>query len=214
MIADSLDALVARVRTLGTPSSPGTPPGRVLLGLTGSPGAGKTTLATGLVAELGPDAVHVPMDGFHLANRTLAALGRSGRKGALDTFDGWGYLALLTRLRHEVDRTVYAPSYRREVGEPIAAEIAVEPAHRIVVTEGNYLLVAQAPWDEVRAALDEVWFVSTPDGERTRRLVARHSRQRSVEAATAWAAEVDGPNAVVVESTRDRADLVVPGSLA
>lgn len=205
-----LSALVARVRALADRADGR----RVVVGITGSPGAGKTTLALRLVDALGPDAVHLPMDGYHLANATLDALGRHDRKGALDTFDGWGYLSLLRRLHDEQDHTVYAPSFRREVDEPVAAEIAVEPHHRVVVTEGNYLLVDDGPWARIRDVLDEAWYCDAAGDERERRLVDRHTRHgRTVEAATAWATEVDGRNAVVIEATITRADLVVSGTI-
>lgn len=204
----SLDALVARARAVRDAAGR-----RVLVGIAGSPGAGKTTLAQRLTAALGPEAVHVPMDGFHLANATLDRLRRHDRKGALDTFDGWGFLALLRRLHDEREHTVYAPSFHREVDEPVAGEVAVEPHHTVVVVEGNYLLVDEGPWAAVRDVLDETWFVVTPPDERTRRLVDRHTRHgRTPEAAAAWAADVDGRNAVLVESTAARADLLVDGS--
>ncbi len=205
-----LDALVGRVRALRDRAGSA----RVLVGITGSPGAGKTTLAVRLADTLGPEAVHLPMDGFHLANTTLDRLGRHDRKGAPDTFDGWGFVALLRRVREETDHPVYAPSFHRAVDEPVAGEIAVGPAHRVVVVEGNDLLVPDPPWGQVRDLLDEAWFCDADGAERERRLVDRHTRHgRTVEAATAWAAEVDGRNARVVEATRDRADLVVPGTL-
>jgi pantothenate kinase len=209
-VVTDASALLARVRALVERSRDG----RVVVGITGSPGAGKTTLALLLVAALGPDAVHLPMDGFHLANATLDRLGRHDRKGALDTFDGDGFVALLRRLREERDRTVYAPSFHREVDEPVAGEIAVDPEHAVVLVEGNYLLVPEEPWARVRDLLDEAWFCSTGAGERERRLVDRHTRHgRTVEAATAWATEVDGRNALLVESTRSRADVVVSGAI-
>lgn len=208
-VAD-LPTLVARVRALGERAAGA----RVVVGITGSPGAGKTTLAVRLAEALGPEAVHLPMDGFHLANSTLDRLGRHDRKGALDTFDGWGFVGLLRRVRDETGHTVYAPSFHREVDEPVAGEIAVEPGHHVVVVEGNYLLVADEPWGRVRELLDEAWFCSADGGERERRLVDRHTRHgRTVEAATAWATEVDGRNALVVEATRARADLVVSGAI-
>lgn len=208
-VAD-LRTLVARVHALQDRSHGR----RVVVGITGSPGAGKTTLAVRLTQALGPDAVHLPMDGFHLANATLDRLGRHDRKGAPDTFDGWGFVALLRRIRDESDHTVFAPSFHREVDEPVAGEIAVGPGHRVVVVEGNYLLVPEDPWGRVRDLLDEAWFCHADGDERERRLVDRHTRHgRTVEDAVAWASEVDGRNALLVETTRARADLVVSGAI-
>lgn len=191
---------------------------RVLIGITGSPGAGKSTLADALVATLNDAegagfAVHLPMDGFHLANRTLDALGLRDRKGAPETFDGWGFAALLARVKAETDHVVYAPGFERAVDEPVAAEIAVEPAVRVVVVEGNYLLLDVEPWRHVDDLLHETWFVEATEEERVRRLVERHTAfGRSPEAALAWAREVDGANARLIEPTVARADLVVSGA--
>ncbi|RWR20030.1 nucleoside/nucleotide kinase family protein [Microbacterium enclense] len=208
--ADAVSTLADRVGWRASGSS------RFLLGIAGSPGSGKTTLAAALVAELNAqrpgEAVALPMDGFHLANRTLDRLGRRDRKGAIDTFDGWGFLALLQRVHAETDHTVFAPSFRREVDEGVAGEIAIDPEARVVVVEGNYLLVDDGPWARVRDALDEAWFCETPDAIREARLVERHTHHgRTAEAATAWAREVDGANAALIEATRGRADLVVSG---
>ncbi|TPW74766.1 nucleoside/nucleotide kinase family protein [Schumannella soli] len=200
--------------------------GRVLIGIAGSPGAGKTTLAKALVARLNeragvadgsaqhPDAIagYLPLDGFHLANATLDRLGIHDRKGAIDTFDGWGFLALLGRVRREWDHTVYAPSFRREVDEGVAGELAIEPQHRIVIVEGNYLLDDAEPWDRMIELFDEAWFCAAPDDARVDRLVDRHTRHgRSVEAATAWAHDVDGVNAERIERSASRAVLRVSG---
>ncbi|MCU1425540.1 MAG: fructose transporter [Microbacteriaceae bacterium] len=196
--------------------------GRVILGIAGSPGAGKTTLAIGLarrvnemLAEIeGADAaaVHLPMDGYHLANSTLTRLGIRDRKGAIDTFDGWGFLSLLRRLVVETDHTVYAPSFDRTVDEGIAGEIAVTPGVRLVVVEGNYLLADVEPWAQIAEVLAESWFCETSEAERLRRLVDRHTRHgRSARAAEEWATSVDGANALLIEGTRTRADLVVSG---
>lgn len=192
---------------------------RYLLGIAGSPGSGKTTLAAALVDELNHRApgaaAALPMDGFHLANATLDRLGRRDRKGALDTFDGWGFLATLRRVRAETDHTVFAPSFHRRVDEGVAGEIAVEPEARIVVVEGNYLLVDDGPWSRVRDALDEVWFCAAPAAAREERLIERHIRHgRTREAATRWAREVDAVNAVLIEASRGRADRVVSGESA
>jgi pantothenate kinase len=191
---------------------------RALIGITGSPGAGKSTLATALVATLNATdgagtAVHLPMDGFHLANATLDRLGLRDRKGAIETFDGWGFAGLLERVVAETDHTVYAPGFERSVDEPVAAEIAIEPSARIVVVEGNYLLVDEGPWQQVGELLDEYWFIEATEEERVRRLVARHTEfGRTPEAALAWALEVDGANARVIEPTVARADLVISGA--
>ena len=192
--------------------------GRAVLGLAGSPGAGKTTLAETLVRELNgtgdPWVAHVPMDGFHLADAELERLGRRDRKGAPDTFDAAGYAALLRRLREEPgDDVVYAPGFERELEQPIAGAVPVEPAARLVVTEGNYLLLDTGAWARVRAQLDEVWFCELDEEERLRRLIARHERfGKTHEEAVAWVMRSDQRNAELVAATRDRADLVVPAT--
>jgi pantothenate kinase len=185
-------------------------PGRALIGIAGPPGAGKSTLAERLVAALGPAAAWVPMDGFHLADAALDRLGLRDRKGAPETFDGWGYLALLRRLATETDHPVWAPGFERTLEQPIAGSIPVGPEVRLVVTEGNYLLLDRPPWPQVRAALSEVWYADADAGVRLERLLARHVEYgKSPAEARAWVAAVDEPNARLVEGRRDAADLVV-----
>ncbi|MGN6407299.1 MAG: nucleoside/nucleotide kinase family protein [Curtobacterium sp.] len=188
---------------------------RSVLGIAGAPGAGKSTLARRIVAEV--DAVHgtgtavqVPMDGFHLANAALDALGRHDRKGAIDTFDGDGYVALVRRLVAGDDTVVWAPDFDRRVDEPVAGSIAVPRGTRLVVSEGNYLLDDSAPWAALADLFTETWFCAVDDTVRLDRLVGRHMRHgRDHEAARTWAVEVDGVNAARVAPTVIRASRTV-----
>jgi pantothenate kinase len=198
------EALLDRAR--GLPARAG----RAVLGIAGPPGAGKSTLAAELVAGIGPSAAWVPMDGFHLADAALDRLGLRSRKGAPETFDGWGYLALLRRLAVETDHPVYAPDFERTLEQPVAGSIAVAPSVRLVVTEGNYLLVEDEPWTLIREALTEVWYVEVPEDVRLERLVARHvAFGKEPGRARDWVAAVDVPNARLIERGRSAADLVV-----
>ena len=138
-------------------------PGRAILGLTGPPGAGKSTLAERLVTELAGDAAYLPMDGFHLAHRVLAEMGRVDRKGAPDTFDAAGYAAVLRRLRDPREGCVYAPRFDRDIEDSIAGAIPVGPSVPLVITEGNYLLLPDGAWAQVRPLLDEVWYLDLPE---------------------------------------------------
>lgn len=181
-----------------------------MLGIAGAPGAGKSTLAQWLVDELGDDAVLVPMDGFHLANEVLVALGRRDRKGAPDTFDAAGYVAMLERLRSQDDEVVYAPRFDREIEESIGSAVPVARSVRLVVTEGNYLLLAQDPWSRIRGLLDEAWFLMPSDAVRHERLIARHMAfGKTEEDARAWSMGSDERNAVLIRATAEVADLVI-----
>jgi len=195
-------ALVDRARRLIVPGE------RRLLGIVGAPAVGKSTLAAAVVEALAPDAVLVPMDGYHLAAAELIRLGRIERKGAADTFDAAGYTALLRRLRDQQDDVVYAPEFRREIEEPIAGAIAVPRDIPLVVTEGNYLL----HWAAVRALLDEVWFIELAEPTRLLRLIERHMTfGRSRAEAEARAHGSDQHNAELIKAGRADADLIVPG---
>lgn len=200
----SVDEAIERARALASRGR------RTLLGITGAPGGGKSTLAQAVADELGGRAVLVGMDGFHLAQAELVRLGRRDRMGALDTFDGAGYVALLRRLRAASEDVVYAPEFRRSIEEPIAGAVAVRSDVPLVITEGNYLLVDQGPWAEVRSLLDETWYVVQDEETRLRRLIARHVEfGKAPDFAREWVMRSDQRNAELIETTRARADAVV-----
>lgn len=199
----SFSELVQRATALMRPG------GRAVLGLTGPPGAGKSTVAARLVGALAGSAVLVPMDGFHLADRELDRLGRRSRKGAPDTFDAAGYVHLLRRLQQRTDDVVYAPVFHREQEQAVAGELPVPADVPLVVTEGNYLLADEA-FAPVRALLTACWYVEVDDATRVERLVTRHvAHGRSPDDARAWVLGSDEANARLVAATRARADLLV-----
>ncbi len=214
----TFDALAERARSLVADGR------RAVLGIAGPPAAGKTTLAGELVAALAADpppgltagawVAHVPMDGYHLADVELDRLGRRDRKGAPDTFDSLGYAALLRRLRDDEDDMIYAPGFERVIEQPIAGAIPIERAARLIVSEGNYLLLDEPAWRPVRDLLAEVWYADLDQPERLRRLIERHVRFGKDETtAIEWATGTDERNAVRIAATRERADLIVPAAL-
>ena len=185
-------------------------PGRTILGITGPPAAGKTTLAARLRDELGPAAAYVPLDGFHLAHELLTESGLVERKGAPETFDAAGYVALLRRLRDPDEGVVYAPRFDRGIEDSIANAIGVPPDVPLVITEGNYLLLRSGPWAHVSALLDEVWYIDLAEETRLRRLIGRHMEfGRDQAQARQRATGSDQRNAVLIEASREHASLVV-----
>jgi pantothenate kinase len=208
----TLEQVIERAATLAVPGE------RHIIGFTGAPGAGKSTVAEQVVTALGPElAVLVPMDGFHLANDILIGLGRRDRKGAHDTFDDAGYANLITRISHQdpnatavTGEVIYAPQFRREIEEPIGSSIPVFGNIPLVVTEGNYLLLDDEAWPIARANIDQVWFLAPFESVRHERLVRRHEAYgKTHDEAELWALGSDQRNAELIESTADRADLIV-----
>ena len=197
-----LATLVDRARGLVEPRQ------RRLLGIAGVPGAGKSTLAEAVASALG--TVVVAMDGYHLSNAELHRLGRHERKGAPDTFDAAGYIAVLRELRANAG-VVRAPMFDRSIEEPVQDAITVPRDASLVITEGNYLLLDVEPWTQIRPLLEEIWFVEVDEAARIERLVARHVRfgRSPAEARERVTTGSDAANARVIAATRDRADLVL-----
>jgi len=204
VVPQVLPHLLARIQTLREQG------GRRVLGIIGAPGSGKSTLAAMVAEAIGAAAVVVPMDGFHLAQIQLRRLALAHRKGAPDTFDVAGYIALLQRIRSQgADETIYAPLFERTIEEPIAGALCVPPQAEVIITEGNYLL-SNGAWSPVRDLLDESWYIDTPEPQRAQQILGRHMAfGRSREEALAWIEAVDAPNARVVMESRERADVVV-----
>lgn len=186
--------------------------GRVIVGLCGAPGAGKTTLSLLLVAELNRRqpgvAVAVPMDGFHLAQEVIALDERATRRGAPDTFDPGGYASLLARLRAADEDVIYAPRFERDLEDPVAGAIPVPVGVRVVITEGNYLLLPAPEWRRARAHLDAVWYLQAPDEQvRVEHLIARHERfGKSADHARRHVLNSDEANARLVAAHARAAD--------
>jgi pantothenate kinase len=190
-----------------------TGPRRQILGITGAPGAGKSLLAQRLADLLvlrGHRVAVAGMDGFHLAGAELNRLGRAERKGAPDTFDADGYVALLQRLHDPSDRPVYAPLFDRTLEEPIGSAVAIAADVTLVITEGNYLLHADGPWAAIADLLDACWYIELDERLRTERLIARHMQfGRSRQDAADRAHGSDLRNARLVAHTKVRATRVV-----
>ncbi len=184
---------------------------RIIIGLVGKPGAGKSTLSSYLLKKLPKETTAlVPMDGFHLSNAQLNKLGRIERKGAPDTFDSQGYIDLLRRIKTDTSNSIYFPIFHRDIEESISAEGVIHPHTSLILTEGNYLLLESDGWSQVAQTLTESWFLDVDNDRRMARLVARHIKYgKSPEAAHAWANGSDKRNAQLVEHTRVNADIII-----
>ena len=184
---------------------------RVILGIVGKPGSGKSTLSKNLIESFGiTNTVIVPMDGFHLSNLQLDNLNRKNRKGAIDTFDVEGYVSLLERIKNDAESDIYFPIFYREIEESHAAAGVVTSKHKLVITEGNYLLNPDGEWGKIRSLLTESWFVDPQDDLRIERLIKRHqSYGKSLEDATNWSKGSDQTNADLVGKYADKADYFV-----
>jgi pantothenate kinase len=150
-----------------------------------------------------------PLDGFHLPNATLERLGLRSVKGAPETFDCDGFARLLARVREE-QQTIFWPAFHRELDEPTPDEIAIPPETKLVVAEGNYLLLERPCWQDVRSLLDDVWYVDAPPEVLRRRLLERAiAHGRTEEESTRHVDGSDMPNARLVAGTRERARRII-----
>ncbi|KAI1360442.1 P-loop containing nucleoside triphosphate hydrolase protein [Xylaria arbuscula] len=162
---------------------------RFMIAIGGIPGSGKTTLSQIVTQALNarhasqhlgaePIAAFVPMDGYHLTRAQLSAMPdpatAHARRGAEFTFDGPSFLKLVKALREPLTSTIFAPSFDHAVKDPKENDIPIQPSHRIVVFEGNYVVLDKEPWREAAGLMDERWFVEVGFEVARRRLVGRH----------------------------------------
>ncbi len=182
--------------------------GRFIAALAGPPGSGKSTLAQAVLAELGPSARVVPMDGFHYDDAILIARGQRARKGAPETFDVAGYRHLLSRLRAEDE--VAIPVFDRSLELSRGSADLVTADHRILVTEGNYLLLNETPWTDLSTFFDLTVMIDVPEPELDRRLLERWDFYGKTPAqARAWIDGNDMPNIRRVTQGSRPADITV-----
>jgi pantothenate kinase/N-acetylglutamate synthase-like GNAT family acetyltransferase len=197
--------LAARARSLADAG-----PGRRLLGIAGPPGAGKSTLSAAMLEAVGPAAAVLPMDGFHRSHAWLAEAALADRKGAPETFDGEAFIAAVAAVRTRPAEVHRLPAFDHAVQEPEPGAISIGPEIRLVIVEGNYLLLDTAPWAALREHLDEAWFVDAPMEELAARLLVRQRATWGDEAtARAFVEQSDLANARLVAPTRGRADVIV-----
>lgn len=188
---------------------------RVMLGIIGIPGSGKSTLAARLTKRinefLNQDiAIVVPMDGFHLHNTILSERGLLPVKGKPETFDAAGFVARIKQIAADNQEKIYCPAYDRKLHNPVDNSILVKSHHRIILVEGNYLLLDTAPWSELINFFTETWFVDIPLSTAKERLTKRHTKSgRSHEEAVTKIASTDMPNAELIIKTQQKASRII-----
>jgi pantothenate kinase len=187
---------------------------RIAVGLAGGPGVGKSTLAAELVTMLNVvkplSAAMVPMDGFHMRHAKLEAMGETDRKGAPHTFEGAEFVSFLHHLKR-ADEPVSGPGYSRKIEDVVDNAFTIPPDVRVLVVEGNYLLLTEGPWAGVKPLLDYAVFLHVPRDLVEGRLLRRHSEEGlfTEERNRAHIARNDLPNYALVETSRERADVVI-----
>ena len=188
---------------------------RLIVGIAGIPGAGKSTISSHIVGEVNKrfegkePAIVVPMDGFHYSNERLKSIGLLELKGVPESFDAPGFVNLLKELRERTTDNIPAPLFDRGIEASINGGIVIKPENRVCVVEGNYLLLEKSPWNELRQYFDEIWFLDVSLETVYPRLVARHLLQRSPEEAKVKIESTDVPNARLILETKVRADRLI-----
>ena len=182
--------------------------GRFIAALAGPPAAGKSTLAAELVAALGAGAKVVPMDGFHYDDAVLHARGARARKGAPDTFDASGFFHLLRRLKTEAE--VAIPVFDRALEISRAGADIIGPQDKILIVEGNYLLLNEAPWPDALPLYDLTIWIEVAEADLVARLMDRWAGYGKTEAeAKAWVDGNDLPNIRRVVAGSGGADVIL-----
>lgn len=186
---------------------------RIAIGIAGGPGTGKSTLAAELVAMLnavrpGSTAL-VPMDGFHMKHAKIEAMGETDRKGAPHTFEGAAFVGFLHHLKHTA-QAVSGPGYSRKIEDTVDNAFTVQPDVKVLIVEGNYLLLTEGPWAGVKALLDYAVFIHVPRDLVEARLMKRHGEEGlfTEDRNRAHIARNDLPNYDLVEQSKERADVV------
>ena len=158
----SADAFIAHVESL----LPGIAEGqRLVLAIAGAPASGKSTIAARLndrLNEVDPGSTALlPMDGYHFDDEMLVPRGWRPRKGAPHTFDVGGYASALRRIRANDEPFVAVPRFDRDLEIARAGAIIIEPTVRLIVSEGNWLLLQDEPWPMLLPLFDHTALVKT-----------------------------------------------------
>jgi pantothenate kinase len=199
---------------------------RYVIGVAGAPGSGKSTLAREVChlinSKSGSEiAVNVPMDGFHYYKRELDQMPDPAeayaRRGAHWTFDAAAFVDCLQKIKFETGKTLSAPSFDHGVGDPKPDAIKILPQHKIVISEGNYLLLDEEPWrrlwreENEKKILDDSWYVDCDLDVAMQRVFERQTGNGvAAEVSRGRIQGNDRPNGELIETTKQRATVVVP----
>lgn len=172
---------------------------RLVVAIAGPPAAGKSTLSAQLRAALAPRVAVLGLDAFHFDNAILESRNHRDRKGAPHTFDVAAYRHSLRFLRDHPSVEVSVPVFDRALELTRNCAEVVDAGHSIIITEGNYLLLDQAPWNDLEDLFDLTIWVTAPTDEIERRILQRWADHGlDPEAAQHRAETNDLPNARLV----------------